>query len=116
RGVSERVGVAARVERGAGMYGGADALRTEGTGAAMEVVGGGRELDSRSQLRIALPLHSGADLALARIGDELAIAVDGRRRLIALPAVLRRCVVVDAVAGEDGLTVGFQPDPELWMR
>ena len=113
---SEPVGVDALLELGAELYGDADPLRTEGTAPAMEVVGGGRELDSRYQLRIALPLHSGADLALARIGDELAITVDGRRRLIALPAVLRRCVVVDAVAGEDGLTVGFQPDPELWMR
>lgn len=63
-----------------------------------------------------MPLHEDAELDLARIADEIAVTVDGRRRLIALPAVLRRCVVTSAVAGDDGLTIGFRPDPDQWMR
>lgn len=95
---------------------GDDPLRTGGAAPQMRVTGGGKSLDSEYALRIALPLHDDAELDLARVGDELAIAVDGRRRLVALPSVLRRCIVTSAVAGDDGVTVGFRPDPEQWMR
>ncbi|MBE9373142.1 ArsA family ATPase [Saccharopolyspora sp. HNM0983] len=93
-----------------------DPLDTGAAAPQMRVTGGGKSLDSEYSLLIALPLHPDAELGLARVGDELAITVDGRRRLIALPSVLRRCIVTSAVAGDDGVTVGFRPDPELWMR
>lgn len=112
----EPVGLQALLELGEELYGDEDPADGSERVPAMEVVGGGRTLDSQYSLRIAMPLHTGAELDLARIGDELAVTVDGRRRLIALPAVLRRCLVTGAVAGDDGVTVTFRPDPELWMR
>lgn len=68
------------------------------------------------QLRVSFPLDADADLDLARVDDELAITVDGRRRLIALPAALRRCEVTGAEIVDGGLLVDFEPDPRLWMR
>jgi arsenite/tail-anchored protein-transporting ATPase len=61
-------------------------------------------------LRIALPLPDDSDLTLARVGDELAITVDGLRRLVALPAALRRYEVVDAEAGASGLVLRMRPE------
>ncbi|TDP96066.1 ArsA family ATPase [Labedaea rhizosphaerae] len=61
-------------------------------------------------LRIALPLPDDSALNLARVGDELAITVDGLRRLIALPAALRRYEVVDAEASQAGLVLRLRPE------
>ncbi|WP_243789209.1 ArsA family ATPase [Saccharopolyspora gloriosae] len=113
---AEPVGAAALLELGDELYATDDPLPGGASAPAMELGGGGRSLDSEYTLRLALPLHDDAEVDLARIGDELAITVDGRRRLIALPAVLRRCTVIGAVAGDDGLVVSFRPDPEQWMR
>ena len=64
-------------------------------------------------LTIALPLTDGAGLDLARVGDDLAVTVDGTRRLVALPPLLRRREVVDAEAGGTGLVLRFaQEGPE----
>ncbi|GAA2799721.1 ArsA family ATPase [Saccharopolyspora taberi] len=112
----EPVGADALLELGDELYGDTDPLAPGRDLPDMEVTGGGRALDSEYTLRIALPLHDDAELDLARIADDLAVTVDGRRRLIALPAVLQRCVVTSAVAGADGLTVAFRPDPDQWMR
>lgn len=112
----EPVGTEQLLELGAELYGDGDPLAAEATAPEMRVGGGGKSLDSEYTLRIGLPLHPEAELDLARIGPELAITVDGRRRLVALPAVLQRCVVTSAAAGDDGLTVRFRPDPDLWMR
>ncbi|TDD53929.1 ArsA family ATPase [Saccharopolyspora elongata] len=113
---AEPVGADELLALGDELYADADPLENPSNQPSMQVTGGGRTLDAEYSLRIALPLHPAAELDLARIGDELAITVDGRRRLIALPAVLQRCAVESAVAGDDGLTVRFRPDPELWMR
>jgi arsenite/tail-anchored protein-transporting ATPase len=113
---AEPVGADALLALGDELYADDDPLENRSTAPDMQVSGDGRTLDSEYALRISLPLHPAADLDLARIGDELAITVDGRRRLVALPAVLRRCIVTSAVAGDDGLTVRFRPDPEQWMR
>jgi arsenite-transporting ATPase len=80
------------------------------------VSGSGRSLDAEFELSIALPLDASTPVDLARIGDELAVTVDGRRRLIELPSVLRRCTVTGAERGSSGLRVLFRPDPALWMR
>ena len=61
-------------------------------------------------LRIALPLPADSELSLARVGDDLAITVDGLRRLVALPAALRRYAVVDAEAGASGLVLRLRPE------
>lgn len=59
-------------------------------------------------LRVAIPLSEQSDVDLARVGDDLAVTVDGMRRLVALPAVLRRYVVVDAEVDGEGLLIRFE--------
>ncbi len=66
-------------------------------------------------LHLALPLAGDDDLDLARVDDELVVTVAGGRRLVALPPVLRRCVVTGAELDQTGLVVRFRPDPALWM-
>lgn len=112
----EPVGVSALSQLGEELYAAADPLDGGEPVPSMWVEGGGRSLDSEYTLRIALPVHEQATVDLSHIGDELALTIDGRRRLIALPAVLRRCVVTTALAGDDGLAISFRPNPDLWMR
>jgi arsenite-transporting ATPase len=115
---SEPVGVPALLDVAAQLYRGADPLQgVEASSAPMlEVSGGGRGTEAEYLLRIVLPLGDDASLDLARVGDELAVTVDGRRKLVALPSLLRRCVVTGAEMDETGLAVHFRPDPNLWMR
>lgn len=112
---AEPVGAPALSELAEELYEDSDPLADTGTTGAIGLAG---PVDGSEEytLTIGLPVHEGAELGLSRIGDELAVTVDGRRRMVALPPVLRRCVVTTAVAGDDGLRVGFRPDPELWMR
>jgi arsenite-transporting ATPase len=112
---SEPVGVPALLEVAAQLYGDEDPLPGAGVSESMlEVSGSGRGLDARYSLRIALPLADDTELDLARVGDDLALTVDGRRRLVALPSLLRRCIVTGAEMDSGGVTVGFRPDPSLW--
>ncbi len=78
----------------------------------MEVLAHGPEY----LLRLAIPhvRSGGGDLTLHRVGEELAVTVDGHRRLVALPGLLVRCRVVGAALMEGVLTVRFEPDPDRW--
>lgn len=78
--------------------------------ALMEVVADGVEY----LLRLALPHAQSSEVTLNRVGDELAVSVEGHRRLVALPGLLSRCRIVAAVVGEGNLTVRFEPDPDRW--
>ncbi|MCP2243004.1 ArsA family ATPase [Lentzea aerocolonigenes] len=112
---SEPVGVPALLEVAAQLYGDEDPLPSAAVPESLlEVSGSGRGLDARYSLRIALPLADDTELDLARVGDDLALTVDGRRRLVALPSLLRRCIVTGAEMDSGGVTVGFRPDPSLW--
>lgn len=76
--------------------------------------GEGTSPDSEFELVLHLPGAADGPLDLARVGDDLAVAVGGIRRMIALPSVLIRCTVVAArLVGKD-LCVTFVPDPALW--
>jgi arsenite/tail-anchored protein-transporting ATPase len=102
----EPVGVPALLALADELYGSDDPLGAAGPYAkpllSVRSVAGGYELT------VALPLTDGSGVDLARIGDELAITVDGVRRLVALPVLLRRHVVTDAVTGPDGLVLRFE--------
>jgi arsenite-transporting ATPase len=65
-------------------------------------------------LVLPLPLADRSDVELARLGDDLSVSVAGRRRLVSLPSVLRRCVVAGAALRDGSLNVRFRPDPALW--
>jgi arsenite-transporting ATPase len=67
-------------------------------------------------MSVALPHAEREDVDLARKGDDLVITVAGHRRALALPSVLRRCVVDGAGLHEGRLRVRFRADPAVWMR
>lgn len=115
---AEPIGAPALLGLAAELYGDSDPLAEADVTVPplLSVRGQGRELDARFELRVAVPLPPDADVDLARVDDDLALTVDGRRRLIALPAVLRRCRVTGAEVDDEGLLVSFQPDPRRWLR
>lgn len=100
----EPVGLEALAELSKELYGGADPLVGDPADAAplLRVT---ESAPGEFRLRVALPLVEDADVDLARVDDDLAITIDGFRRLIALPKLLRSCVVVDAESDTEGLVV-----------
>jgi arsenite-transporting ATPase len=116
---STPVGVARLADLGQELYGADDPLAGSPAAPLLEVrrsAGTGTDLDSRFELDVRLPGAGEAPVELARLDDELVITIGGSRRLVALPSVLRRCVITGAQVSPDRLTVGFQPDPAVWMR
>jgi arsenite-transporting ATPase len=103
---AEPVGVPALLGLAADLYGVDDPLGTAVPYApplfSVRSVNGGYEL------RVALPLTEESTVDLARVGDELAITVEGVRRLVALPVLLRRHHVTDAATGPGGLVLRFE--------
>jgi arsenite-transporting ATPase len=103
---AEPVGVAALLALAEELYGSSDPLEASGPYAtpllSVRSVQGGYELT------VALPLTDESTVDLTRVGDELAITVDGVRRLVALPVLLRRHEVTDAVTGPAGLVLRFE--------
>jgi arsenite-transporting ATPase len=67
-------------------------------------------------LRLPLPLVTAADVDLGRRGDELVVTIGEHRRLLSLPAALRRCRVTGASVRDGRLTVRFVPDERVWPR
>jgi arsenite-transporting ATPase len=118
---AEPTGLAALQELGAALWGRDDPAADVGPGAPLlsvhRTAGDSRSMDSEFELVLRLPEAAAGPLELARIGDdELAVTAAGTRRLVALPAALRRCTVARARLVGDDLRVAFRPDPALWMR
>ena len=118
---AEPTGVAALRALGARLWGGddpaADAPAAPPLLRVRRTAGDGRSADARFELALHLPGAGDGALDLARIGDdELAVTAAGVRRLVALPAALRRCTVTGARLDGDDLRVAFRPDPARWMR
>lgn len=65
---------------------------------------------------VPLPGAHKRELDLIRRGDELLLTVGPYRRIVPLPAALRRCTVSGAALAEDALRIRFTPDPGLWPR
>lgn len=66
--------------------------------------------------RVPLPGAEKRELGLVRRGDELLLTVGPYRRIVPLPAALRRCTVSGAALAEGELRIRFTPDPDLWPR
>lgn len=108
---TEPVGLAALVEVGEQLYGSGDPAAVAADRPDL--------LDVRPDgddyvLSLALPLARRADVDLARAGDDLVVTVAGRRRVLALPSLLRRCTVSGASLAQGRLQVRFAPDPAQW--
>ncbi|MGK3203975.1 ArsA family ATPase [Amycolatopsis sp. MEPSY49] len=101
----EPVGLPALLEIAAELYRGGDPLAGDGTPVTplLRV----RPAPDGYTLRIAIPLSRDAEVDLARVDDDLAITVDGFRRLIALPESLRPCRITGAESDADGLVVSL---------
>jgi len=65
-------------------------------------------------LTLPLPLVSAAEVDLKRRGEELLVVVGEHRRVLTLPAVLRRCVVRSAGVRGGTLRMRFVPDETAW--
>ncbi|AXE26061.1 ArsA family ATPase [Streptomyces globosus] len=65
---------------------------------------------------VPLPGADKRDLDLVRRGDELIVAAGPHRRIVPLPAALRRCTVSGAALAGGELRIRFTPDPALWPR
>ncbi|HZW43857.1 MAG TPA: ArsA family ATPase [Dermatophilaceae bacterium] len=65
-------------------------------------------------LTLPLPLVTAAEVDLKRRGDELLVAVGDHRRVLSLPSVLRRCIVMGATVRGATLRVSFMPDEKVW--
>jgi len=65
-------------------------------------------------LTLPLPLVTAAEVDLKRRGDELLVAVGDHRRVLSLPSVLRRCIVMGATVRGATLRVRFTPDEKVW--
>ncbi|WP_411105956.1 ArsA family ATPase [Streptomyces sp. cmx-4-9] len=65
---------------------------------------------------VPLPHARKGDLDLVRRGDELLLTAGPYRRIVALPAALRRCTVSGAGLADGVLRIRFTPDPGLWPR
>ncbi len=65
-------------------------------------------------LTLPLLLVTAAEVDLKRRGDELLVAVGDHRRVLSLPSVLRRCMVMGATVRGATLRVRFLPDQKVW--
>jgi arsenite-transporting ATPase len=101
----EPVGLPALLEIAAELYRDGDPLAGDGTPVTplLRI----RPSSEGYTLRVALPLGRDAEVDLARVDDDLAITVDGFRRLIALPESLRPCRITGAESDADGLLVSL---------
>lgn len=95
----------------------ADALYGELPGQDPAPAGAARDLlhidtvGAEFVLRMPLPLVAKSAVDAARAGDDLVLTVGGNRRVLTLPSMLRRCVVVSGEFDDGELRVRFAPDP-----
>ncbi|HEY3471980.1 MAG TPA: ArsA family ATPase [Amycolatopsis sp.] len=101
----EPVGLPALLEIAAELYRGGDPL--DGDGTPVTPLLRVRPSPEGYTLRVAIPLGRDTEVDLARVDDDLAITVDGFRRLIALPESLRPCRITGAESDADGLVVSL---------
>ncbi|GAB2680269.1 ArsA family ATPase [Thalassiella azotivora] len=108
--VDEPVGPDALAALASDTYGTADPVSEAGAAEPLRVRRDGDDL----VLDLWLPLVSVSDVDLSRQGDDLVVDLGPTRRVLALPAALRRCDVVGATLRSGHLLVRFRPDPDRW--
>jgi arsenite/tail-anchored protein-transporting ATPase len=63
--------------------------------------------DGRGEVRISVPFAGKGDVSLKRVGDELVVRVDGRKRTVVLPPVLAAMTPAGAALDAGTLVVRF---------
>jgi arsenite-transporting ATPase len=109
----EPVGLRALVELAVSTYGSDDPLALVETPDPLTVE---RVNTDEFVMSIGLPHADRRDVELARKGDDLVVTVGSYRRALALPSVLRRCVVEGAGLRDGQLRVRFRADQDVWMK
>jgi arsenite-transporting ATPase len=104
----EPVGIEALASLAVSAYDGVDPLAVPTGEGPMTIT----RTSTGAVLRIALPFAQKHDVDLARHGDELVVTVGSYRRLLALPAALRRHTVVAARVEDGSLQVRFRFEQE----
>jgi len=100
-GVDEVLGLAQQV------YADVDPIAASDTPDPMSITRSGADFI----LTLALPLVARGEVDLVRRADELVITVGPHRRVLCLPAALRRCSVTKAAVQDSSLVARFTPDP-----
>lgn len=103
----EPVGVESLLDHARMLYADADPVAMPAGREPMAVV----KVEDGYDLRLALPLADPSAVDLRRKGDDLVVTVGSHRRVLSLPAALRRCTISSASFQEGDLVVRF--DAEL---
>ncbi len=106
----EPVGMQALRELAAQVYGDDDPFAPATGDPLFDVVADGADF----VLVLALPLAVSGEVDIAERAGDLIITVGSHRRILALPGVLRRCVVAGAALADGTLRVRFRRNPDLW--
>jgi arsenite-transporting ATPase len=110
---AEPVGLGALTDLAAATYHEADPLELIDTPDPLTVE---RVNTDEFVMSIGLPHADRRDVELVRKGDDLMVTVGSYRRALALPSVLRRCVVEGAGLRDGQLRVRFRADQDVWMK
>lgn len=72
--------------------------------------------DGEGGYRVEYPAPTRPSAPVSVEGDRLRLEFDGFRAVVALPPLLRRCVLTQSVFERDAgrLVISFLPDPDLW--
>ena len=63
--------------------------------------------DGHGEVRLMVPFAGKGDVALKKVGDELIVRVDGRKRTVVLPPALAALKPAGAALDEGSLVVRF---------
>jgi arsenite-transporting ATPase len=63
--------------------------------------------DTRGEVRLAVPFADKGDVSLKKVGDELVVRVDGRKRTVVLPPALAAMAPAGAALDDGALVVRF---------
>lgn len=100
---AEVVGAAMLDRLGAALFASAEPAGLLHTGLAQEFsLAGGQ-----GELRLAVPFAGKGDVSLKKVGDELVVRVDGRKRTVVLPAALAALKPAGAALEDGALVVRF---------
>ena len=100
---AEVLGAAMLDRLGGELFGGSDAAAVLHAGLAQEFTLD----DGEGAVRLAVPFAGKGDVSLKKVGDELVVRVDGRKRTVVLPPALAALKPAGAALDAGALVVRF---------